>query len=225
MRAAKQQSGVVLILVLVFMLVLSIAGVAAIQLATLEQQLSGQLSERNRSLQWTQAALMNIVNDLSLADFEINAAGQLCETDSNHCYSSQCSQGRCFDGSYSAAIEADKTDQCILSARSAKDEWFQDPSRWISFGQDQQSDIEFSTVDASVPVYGLIEWRCFIPIDNTDPNANNDHQFQSSHWEPLFRITAYTLGRSEQGRVMTQVLYSPGKGRFGWREIPLRFAP
>jgi len=225
MRAAKQQSGVVLILVLVFMLVLSIAGTAAIQLATMEQQLSGQLSERNRSLQWTEAALINIVNDLSLAEYEINAAGQLCEVDSSHCYSNQCPQGRCFDGSYSPAADANDVDDCILSAHSAQDEWFQDPSRWLNSGQNQQSDIEFSAADDSVPVYGLIEWRCFIPIDNTDPNANNDHQFQLSHWQPLFRITAYTLGRSEQARVMTQVLYSPGKGRFGWREIPLRFAP
>ncbi|MFG1495119.1 PilX N-terminal domain-containing pilus assembly protein [Saccharospirillum sp. HFRX-1] len=225
MHAAKQQSGVVLILVLVFMLVLSIAAVAAMQLATMEQQLSGQLSERNRSLQWTEAALTNIVDDLRLADFEINAAGQLCETDSNHCYSSQCPQGRCFDGSYNAAVDANDVDDCILSARSAQDEWFQDPSRWLSSGQNQQSALEFSAADDSVPVYGLIEWRCYIPIDNTDPNANNDHQFQSSHWQPLFRITAYTLGRGEQARVMTQVLYSPGSGRFGWREIPLLFAP
>lgn len=225
MQTSKQQAGVVLIVVLVFMVLLSVAGLAAMQLAKLEQQLSGQLSERNRSLQRAEAALTSIVDDLRLANFDINAAGQLCESGSNRCFSNQCLEGRCFDGSYSAAVDANDVDDCILSARSAQDEWFQDQSRWMSAGQDRQTDIEFSAGDASVPVYGLIEWRCFIPIDNTDPAANNAHQYQFSHWQPLFRITAYTLGRNKQARVMTQVLYSPGQGAFGWREIALRFAP
>lgn len=225
MSAIKQQSGVVLILVLVFLLVLSVAGLAAIQLANLEQQLSGQLSERNRSLQWAEAALTNILDDVRLANFDINAAGQLCEVGTSRCFTSQCGQGRCFDGNYSAAVDVNDVDECHLSARNPQDELFQNQSRWMNSGQNQQSDLEFSAADELVPVYGLIEWRCFIPIDNSDPAANNAHRFQASHWQPLFRITAYTLGRSEQARVMTQVLYSPGRGRFGWREIPLLFAP
>lgn len=224
MPAANRQSGVVLILVLVFMLVLSVAGVAAMQLANLEQRLGGNMSQRSRSVQGVEAALSNIENDLKQTSFEINAVGNLCETGTSTCFTSQCPQGRCFDGSYTAAVNASDTDQCSVLARSAQNELFQDPARWTNSSQNQQVDIEFAAGDDSVPVYGLIEWRCFMPIDNADPDANITHQFQPSHWQPLFRITAYTPGRSGQARVMLQSFYSPAAGRFGWREIAVRFA-
>ncbi|WP_108123888.1 pilus assembly PilX family protein [Saccharospirillum mangrovi] len=222
MRSPDQQQGAVLILALILMVVLSVAGTAAMQLARLELQLGGSVGELSHSRQWVEAALLQLENDIVAGDFEVNPAGELCRVASSDCYREVCANGRCFFGNY--VIDADQPDQCLLPPSLDKNEIFQDRSVWQDSNRHQRIDIEVEAGGETVPVLALVEWRCFTPLNSHDA-SNQEHRFDSAYWQPLFRLTAYTSGRNGEARLMAQTVVGQKTGRLSWREVPLLFAP
>lgn len=220
MSKVHRQGGVVLILVLILLLVLSVAALAAMRLATLEALLSADFGERSRSQQLAEAALVQAETWVREAAFAVNTEGQLCKPD-GQCFSNQCVQGLCFLGSYE--LLKNDPDSCILAATEPGNAPFQDRNLWADSASTQwnQSD---DAGELIAQVLMLIEWRCFIPLNPLDA-SNAEHRFQTSHWQPLYRISAYSRGRTGSSRLLLQSQFASGLGRQSWREVPILFTP
>lgn len=220
MQTTNRQGGVVLIVALIFLLVLSIAAMAAMRLATLEARMSAGFSERSHAQQLAEAALVQAETWLQETHFVVNAEARLCTSDGG-CFSNQCTQGRCFFGSYELA--EDDPDRCTLVATAPANAAFQNRTVW-----DNSAITDWSQSNGAgeliAEVLTLIEWRCFMPLDSLDA-TNADNRFRASHWRPLYRISAYTRGRTGTSRMLVQSLYAPDLGRQSWREVPILFAP
>ncbi|WP_146171219.1 hypothetical protein [Saccharospirillum sp. MSK14-1] len=219
--ASKSQRGVVLILVLVLLLVLGIAATAAVRLAQIETRMSGGIGERSRARQLAEAAVLQTESWLDEAGFSLSAEGQLCQP-SGECFSSLCDKGLCFSG----RLELDSEDlhRCSLNPLSREAELFQQRSLWTEPNKTQDWPLYDADGDliASAPV--LVEWRCFIPLNPLEAE-NSEKRYQLSHWQPLYRISAYSRGRDGHSRLLLQTLYSPQLGRQSWREVPILFLP
>lgn len=223
MRTVDQQQGVVLLLALILMLVLSVAGLAAMQLARLELQMGGAVSELSRSRHWVDTALVQLEAEIVASEFVVNPAGDLCRSTSNQCFSPVCPKGHCFLGNYE--IVADNPDRCLLPPSLDKNEIFQDRSIWQDPNKHRSVEIEIEPGAETITVLAVIEWRCFTPLNSRDATNNNDHRFDSAFWQPLFRVTAYTTGHQGEARLMAQTMVGKESGRLSWREIPLLFLP
>lgn len=220
MRLSNRQNGVVLILVLIFLVVLSVAALAALRLSTLEARLSAGFSERSRAQQQAEAALVQAENWLAGAGLSVQSDGRLC-TSGGDCFSAQCTQGLCFTGQYH--LIEDAPDDCTLSATAAPDTVFQNRTLWNDPGKTQLWIANDTSQASDDSTRMLIEWRCFVPLDAFDPDGYADQRFQPAHWAPLLRISAYHAGQQGQARRLVQSLYSPALGRLSWRAVPILF--
>lgn len=219
MTRFNRQGGVVLILVLILLLVLSVAALASMRLATLEAQLSAGLGERSHARHLAEAALIQAETWVAEAGFALTADARLCQAEGS-CFSNQCLQGLCFIGSYQAVVDA--ADRCTLLALDPDNLVFQRSAWWADSAKTQVWNQYDGEGDLLAPVRTLIEWRCFIPLNPLDP-TNADNAYQPSHWQPLYRISAYTLGRTGSARLLVQSLFVPGIGRQSWREVAILF--
>lgn len=209
MSTGRDQRGVVLIIALVFLLVLSVAGLSAMRLANVEERMTASFSGRGLAFQAAEAALVEAERYLDQRDFSATELALL--------FSSGCINGLCFNGAYSEGINGDG--ECTLTASAAEDEVFQNRSLWLNSGPSQTLTLEYEGREPVSAAY-LIEFRCFVPVH---PEADATNQYNSGFWRPQFRITAYAAHPS---RLLLQSTYlAAGDGRQSWREVPIRFAP
>lgn len=207
----RQQQGVVLLMALVFLLILTVAGVSAMRLANVEERMTSNFTERNIAFQAAEAALVEAEAWLSKPNFTQNSyySGGLC-TSSTCFYNASvagspiCKDGLCFLGSFTPA-----TSCTLIEAAKPEDEVFQSASLWDD-NSDAYAVANVSPAGAANPAKYIIEFRCFavkdplsVPADQYDP-AN---EYSDTYWEPYYRITAMGYGRNETTRIMLQTTY------------------
>lgn len=207
MKQYQNQRGVVLLVALVFLLILTVAGVSAMRLANVEERMTGNFSQRNQAFQAAEAALVEAERFLDAQNFQqVNFfTGGDCDPNQHTCFYNEdasnaptCNNGLCFFGTYPADGE------CSLTAvGNAADEAFQQQDVW-----DNQSRLATVTANGEIPpARFLIEFRCFAVKDPDNPRDDQfdaDNQYIPSYWEPLYRITALGFGDNPNVRVMLQ---------------------
>lgn len=189
-----KQSGSILLLSLVMLLILSLVGVASIGNVNLNERMASNYRDHDISFQAAEAALAegerraeSYSDAFSENDFQAGCT-------SANCFTSTCKNGFCFNGNYPVS------GSCVLSL-PASPLWLED-STWTTAGRARESQADFPTLPIQ-PKY-IIEFMCYViadtsaglPVAPTPPYTNE--------WAYMYRVTAYAEGATGGSRTMLQ---------------------
>jgi len=191
----RSQKGSVLIVSLVFLLLLTIVGISAMNMTSLEEKMAGNFRDHDLAFQSAEAALLD-AEEFVENSFDITQAYTDPAPSGSGFYSSDCTNGLCFHGSF----ENSSTPVADCTAGTVK-EW-EDAALWNNPSKTRAlSDQITGTVENA---RYIIEFRCFMPRDSSNPNPDPDVFAQ---WSPAFRITAVASGSSTDSTVVLQSTY------------------
>jgi len=209
MNPLKTQQGVVLIVALVMMLILTIAGISAMRLSVVEERMTSNYAERNIAFQSAEAALVDAESYLKQQNFQEENFFNDCDpSNGTVCFQSNCKGGLCFDGTFTS----NNSDECnIKTTNTSASELYQKASIWADSDYHKVASIDLDeSTGILAPAKYIVEFRCFVvkdPITQTDADFLNDRRYDSTYWEPMYRITALGSGRNPNTRVMLQTTY------------------
>lgn len=195
MKTLSEQSGSVLLISLIFLLLLTIVGVGAMNMTNLEERMAGNFRDHDLAFQAAEAALLDGEAYVE-QNFDLTQAYTSPACSGTTCYTDDCSAGLCFHGTFSNS--STPVTDCVTG--TAK-EW-EDNSIWSTASKTRPSSdqVEGTVENARY----IVEFRCFMPrdADNANPDPNIFAQ-----WSPAFRITAVASGSSTDSTVMLQSIY------------------
>lgn len=192
---ASSNKGSVLIVSLVFLLLLTIVGISAMNMTNLEEKMSGNFRDYDLAFQTAETALLD-AEEFVETTFDIDRALTDPACTGPNCYSSSCKGGLCFHGEFKNS----STPVSSCDAGTTK-EW-ESGAIWADASKTRpiQTQVTGTVENARY----IIEFRCFVPRDPT--NANPDPAI-FAQWSPSFRITAVASGSSTSSQVMLQSNY------------------
>lgn len=185
------QRGSVLIVSLVFLLLLTIVGVSAMNMTSLQEKMSGNFRDHDLAFQASEAALVE-AEDYVEANFDLSQALQ----NGAEIYKDPCDNGLCFHGTFtnSSAPVAN----CVAGETK---EW-ETASLWSTSSVTRLATTQLDGTAENARY--IIEFRCFMPKDPSNPDPDTTIFAQ---WAPAFRITALASGASTDSQVMLQSIY------------------
>lgn len=186
------QSGAVLLVSLIILMVISLLGISSMQSSNLQMKMASTNKERQGIFVMAEAGLQKAEEALLANPPTRNQMYSECGID---CYNPECTNGVCFDGTYLSSSNADRN--CILTNTS--DVW-SDASLWAS-GSGRYKTIELA--DASVVKY-ITEFMCFSNKPPPAPPVSADDGVGL----PLFRITALAEDSNQRMQVMLQSIFT-----------------
>ena len=175
------ERGSVLLVSLVMLLVITVAGLTAVKMATLEEKMSGNYQDQQMAFYAAEAALKeaeNFIasNDLVLSNFSVG-----------------CDDGYCFSGN-------DIND--IGSCEPGTSEPWLTGTVWSDSNQHRVTTVFISGISAQAKY--IIEFRCYIAKEAPGPLPDPANR---GDWAQFYRITALATGGSSDSRVMLQSSY------------------
>jgi type IV pilus assembly protein PilX len=191
----KRSQGSVLIVSLVFLLLLTIVGVSAMNMTNLEEKMTGNFRDHDLAFQTAETALLDAeayVEDT----FDVEQALTDPACTGTTCYKASCDAGLCFHG------ELKDSSNPVGSCTTGTDKEWEDNAIWSTATKTRSVDTQVSGTVQNARY--IIEFRCFVPKDPT--NANPDENV-FAQWSPAFRITALASGASTDAQVMLQSVY------------------
>ena len=190
-----QQKGSVLIVSLVFLLLLTIVGVSAMNMTNLEEKMTGNFRDHDLAFQTAEAALLDGEAFVE-ATFDINQALTNPACTGANCYTDACDEGLCFHGTFNNSSTP------VSDCTSGTEQEWEDSSIWSDTSNTREMDTQIEGTVRNARY--IVEFRCFVPRDPTNANPDPDVFAQ---WVPAFRITALASGASTDAQVMLQSVY------------------
>ena len=208
--STKNQQGAVLLVALVLLLILTVAGVSAMRISNVEERMTGNFNDRAIAVQVAEAMLVAAEEEINAAQFQPLNFWSECNAATTTCFKSDCKDGLCFSGTYSATASGN----CILgTTTSPLDEVFQKSANWSDTNKHRTAKVNLGldSTNAKIEIEGkyIIEFMCFVVQNpsSTDPLVANSNKYLATYWEPFYRITAMGFGRSNSTRVMLQTTF------------------
>lgn len=192
-RVYEAERGSVLIVSLIFLLLLTLVGVSAMNMTSLEEKMSGNFRDHELAFQAAEAALLDAESYLETS-FELTQALDSCT--GSTCYTPDASNGLSFNGTFTNS----STPVTSCSAGTAQ-EWADD-TVWESANKTRLATSQLSGTVENARY--IVEFRCFMPRDPTNPDPDFNVFAQ---WSPAFRVTALASGASTDSQVMLQTIY------------------
>lgn len=193
------QRGVVLLVALVLLLVLTVTGLSAMRLTSVEERMTANFSDRNIAFQSAEAALRDAEQFLDGKDYQLENLYTDCSA--NECFNKNCTNGLCFNGTFAST---DPTTCEIVPITNAEDEIFQNAANWADgSGKYIEASLDLDGTGGIPKAKYMIEFSCFVLLDAVNSGPRYDPVF----WEPIYRITALGSGRNPNTRVMLQSTY------------------
>ncbi|MGI9277493.1 MAG: pilus assembly PilX family protein [Endozoicomonas sp.] len=177
----NRQQGSVLVVSLVFLLILTVAGLASIQMTSLEEKMTGNFRDEQLAFHAAEVAVLEAENYVA----------QTALPPEN--FSSDCTGGLCFNGSNSS-------DAGTCQANSVSP--WEESEVWSDSGRTRTTAIDLDGISAQARY--LVEFRCFVPKETAGPAPDPSRR---SDWAQFFRITVLATGGSTNARVMLQTTY------------------
>ncbi|KEI72843.1 pilus assembly PilX family protein [Endozoicomonas elysicola] len=175
------ERGSVLLVSLVMLLVITVAGLTAVKMATLEEKMSGNYQDQQMALYAAEAALKEAEN--FIANNALTLSG----------FNVDCDNGYCFSGS-----DIDDIGSCDPGVS----EPWQTGTVWSDSNQHRVTTISISGISAQAKY--IIEFRCYIAKEAPGPLPDPANR---GDWAQFYRITALATGGSNDSRVMLQSSY------------------
>ena len=205
-----KQQGAALLIALVFLLIMSLAGVASMQLASHEVRMSNSFKDRSFAFQAAEGALAEaeaFVLGKRLNGLNVESS---CEED---CFVDDCTGGLCFSASSEyvpnvrCEIDVPNPRLFLRSGQTSTENVavYQDENKWAK-AKAVTVNINGVAADAKV----LIEFFCFIPLDEKtdDGDLASNPPPNSAYWKPFFKISSLAQGATSDSRVMLQSTFT-----------------
>ncbi|MEH6550501.1 MAG: PilX N-terminal domain-containing pilus assembly protein [Pseudomonadales bacterium] len=207
-KTEYSQQGVALIVSLVILLVLTVAGVAAMQSNALQSKLATVGQERQRAFEGAEAALR-------LAERAVEEDPSGIYQNENHyndcssglCFDEVCSGGRCFQGCWdtvndptgcTVVVNSDSSSCSSVGYSAAEREPWYDTTLNVWSNAGKHGTITVPGLNTAVKY--ITEFRCFVPIDAAA-------EMSESNATPLYRVTVRSISNSGRAEVMLQSTY------------------
>ncbi|USE37529.1 PilX N-terminal domain-containing pilus assembly protein [Endozoicomonas sp. SCSIO W0465] len=175
------EKGSVLLVSLVMLLVITVAGLTAVKMATLEEKMSGNYQDQQMAFYAAEAALKQAEN--FIADNELALSG----------FGVNCDNGYCFTGN-----DIDDIGSCDPGV---SEPWLTG-TLWSDNGRHRVTTVSISGISAQAKY--IIEFRCYIAKEASGPLPDPANR---GDWAKFYRITALATGGSGDSRVMLQSSY------------------
>ena len=181
------QRGISLVIVLIFLVILSILGISAMQSSTLSSRIALNESDRNIAFQAAEAAIIDAERDLA----NLKADGTACVAGASPCRTELTDGAAGFDGSVcnlGRCCTLSSTNLCPAAIKPAKLPVWEDADRWTS---------------ASSVVYGAFTDATPIPVVSQQPRYLLEY-FPIGATGNYYRVTAVGYGAKSSTQVMLQ---------------------
>jgi type IV pilus assembly protein PilX len=195
-----KQQGSVLLVSLVFLLLLTIAGVSAMNVTSLEERMAGNYRDQDLAFQAAESALLEAEQWIASQSREnlVNAGYTNPACSGTFCFSNPGQSGLHFHGEFQASsTPASDCTPGIVKEWEIAGVWDWGSSSAYRVADSQ---LEGTVGDARY----IIEFRCFMAKDASNPTPELDDFAQ---WTPAYRITALASGKSTNSQVMLQSVY------------------
>ena len=190
-KHSNRQRGSALIVSLVILLIMTIIGVQSISSTSLEEKMAGNYRSSQLSFQAAEAALRQAEEFIENTTFNLPHM-QVNASDSD--FSANCTNGLCFNGSGSFALECSANNPSSPPWKDFTNIW--DGAKHRSFSGSMPG-------VSTLPKY-IVEFRCCVPADlNVAPDPSNGY-CANGEWAEMYRVTALGYGGTDQARTMLQ---------------------
>lgn len=195
MKTRDSHRGSVLIVSLVFLLLLTLVGISAMNMTNLEEKMTGNFRDHDLAFQAAEAALIE-GEEFVEASFDIRQGLTNPACTGTNCYTQNCSSGLCFHGTF------ENSSTPVKDCNAGTTQEWEDNALWSDSSKTRLlTDQLVGTVQNA---RYIIEFRCFVPRDSTNSSPDSAVFAQ---WTPAFRITALASGASTDSQVMLQSTY------------------
>lgn len=188
------QSGAVLVVSLVLLLILTILGLSAMIVSSSEEKMAGAFRDQQLAFQAAEAALREAeayvqTSNLDYANFATACTGGLCRT---------------------ATVTIAGKPYCTYATGAAAKPWETDantdgvPDLFIDTAKSRA--VVAKPDEVATAARYIVEWRCYTYKDPLNPPpASNLAQYENmANWARFYRITVLATGGSNESRVMLQ---------------------
>lgn len=193
----SRQSGNTIVISLILLLLFTIIGLSSVRNVGMNQKVSTNYRESDFTFHAAEAALAEgeayaraLSANLSESDFAPSCTG-------NYCFTSNCLQGRCFNGSYSPGTVCQISEPTPRVAETL--------SMWQAGGNSIESTISFPELSER-PRF-LIEFMCYVQADPSVSGLPVPPPYPAVDWAYLFRITSHAQSLNGKSRVILQSTY------------------
>ncbi|MDP0589774.1 MAG: PilX N-terminal domain-containing pilus assembly protein [Candidatus Endonucleobacter bathymodioli] len=166
---------------LVFLLILTLVGVTAMNSLNIEVKIAGNYNDQQLAFYAGEATLLDAEKYIAETDFDVTE------------FTSECDNGLCFSGRHVNDIS-----NCSANSVSP----WREQDLWKDSARVKKVDLDFD----GMIFHGwyIIEFRCYLPKDHDglSPDITNINE-----WSRFFRITARAGGSLGNARVMLQSTY------------------
>jgi type IV pilus assembly protein PilX len=183
----NKQTGSILLLSLLMLLILSMVGAASIGNVTVNERMASNYRDHDMTFQAAEAALAEGENRASSYSVTFS------ETDFQTDFTASCNNGFCFNGNYPVGGVCDEV-------KPASPLWLDDTT-WTTAGAAREAIIGFPTLPVQ-PKY-IIEFMCYVVADTTAGTPSTTPPY-GGDWAHMYRITAYAEGATGGSRTMLQ---------------------
>lgn len=194
----NKQTGATLIVCLIILAVMTVLGLSSIRSSNLELKMSASQRDHSIAFQAAESALKTIERQLALNPFSLDRHLRGCT--GNNCFSSDCSNGLCFDGDFEAG-QGLVLASCNMANpdTSVVKQFWQDANMWNAAQNIQVPKASNPNEDQDIQY--LIEFMCFVPRDDLLGEDANDPTL------PLYRITVRAEGEANRSNVTLQSVF------------------
>ena len=204
LRLQQKNTGSILIVSLILLLVVTVIGVSAISTTGVNEKMAANYSDHNLAFQAAEAALLageQRANDVSgvLDAVGLSGVPAFFSCSTTNCFTSDCLNGLCFTGTYPSVGGGASAGIC--DAPNQANTLWENAATWTTVGRATEHPASIPGL-AAKPKY-IIEFMCYVPADpNTAPstvapNYGND-------WSYMYRITAFGVGKTTTSKAMVQ---------------------
>lgn len=173
--------GSILLVSLVMLLVITISGLTAVKMATLEEKISGNYQDQQMAFYAAEAALKEAENFIANNELALSS------------FNADCNSGYCFSGN---------NIKDIGNCEPGFSEPWQRGTVWSNDNQHRITTVSIDNISAQARY--IIEFRCYIAKEASGPLPDVANR---RDWAKFYRITALATGGSNNSKVMLQSSY------------------
>lgn len=195
-----KQQGAALIVALVILVVITLIGAASMQSSTMELKMATSQKDRDGAFAAAEATLIAAEEWLELNNPQLEMLWDSCGA-TGDCFNSSCSEGLCFDGVYTNAMDEFECEVGDSTGTNQRIEFWRDSTLDVWETDGKHKTISIDGVDEEIKY--IVEFLCYAAPNNTIVFD----EFNPDNGEPLFRITALSQGNGDRAEVMLQSTY------------------
>lgn len=227
----QRNSGNVLFVSLILLLVITIIGISSISTTGLNEKMAANYRDHNLAFQAAEAALKageQRARDVSAIFDGVGLSGipAYFTCTSTNCFTSTCLNGLCFNGSYPSTTSGGSSTgggstggggkgggggttstgstAGICSKTNPTPELWETAATWTTSGRYSEHPVSIDGL-AAKPKY-IVEFMCYAPADPETGTTTTPPNYGTDWWY-MYRITALGVGKTTASKAMIQSTY------------------